>query len=184
MKIALFGKMRSGKDTVANILKEKYKCTGYAFGDGIANIIKEYFPEDWAKGKPRKHYQHIGQELRKLNPDVWVNYMLKQIEHDNNYYLRFGVMQNDTVITDGRQVNEAMKLKELGYYIVKVECPEKIRLDRIKNAGDLCQLDCLQHETELNIDRVEADYTLVNDGTLEELTYKVDELVGKIRGAV
>ena len=35
MKVALFGKIRSGKDTVGELLIKEYGCTRVAFGDGI-----------------------------------------------------------------------------------------------------------------------------------------------------
>ena len=53
MKIALFGKIRSGKDTVGKILIEEYGFNRFAFGDGIGEIIQKYFPEAWEGGKPR-----------------------------------------------------------------------------------------------------------------------------------
>ena len=45
MKVALFGKMRSGKDTVGKILIDEYHFKRFAFGDGIGEIIEKYFPE-------------------------------------------------------------------------------------------------------------------------------------------
>ena len=81
-KVALFGKIRSGKDTVGKILIEEYGFQRVAFGDGIGEIIEKYFPEALEGGKPRKHYQHIGQQLRVLNQDVWINYLLKKVEKE------------------------------------------------------------------------------------------------------
>ena len=183
MKIALFGKIRSGKDTVGNILIEKYKFNRFAFGDGIGKIIEKYFPEAWETGKPRKHYQHIGQELRVLNPDVWINYLVRTVEgasakHIESYHSK-GVLAPvfNVVITDGRQVNEAEKLREQGYLIIKVECPEQLRVERMKNLGDNFQPEQLYHDTELQVDRIEADVTIENSGTLEELEEKVSRIV-------
>lgn len=60
MKIALFGKMRSGKDTVADMLIDEYNFTSYSFSKGIKEIVDTYFPETKEMGKPREHYQQVG----------------------------------------------------------------------------------------------------------------------------
>lgn len=184
MKIAIFGKMRSGKDTVGKILIEEHNFKQFAFGDGIGEIIVKYFPEAWNNGKPRKHYQHIGQELRKLNPDVWINYLLRKVNHyelqvraDNIGTKNQARRYAHVVITDGRQQNEAVKLKEEGFVIIKVTAPEEQRIQRIKESGDVFNPEHLQHETELQVDMIEPDIEIVNDGTLEELMVKVQKVL-------
>lgn len=182
MKIALFGKMRSGKNTVADILKEQYEFKEFAFGDGIGEIITKYFPEAFVNGKPRRHYQHIGQELRKLNPDVWVNYLFRSVNHYLTQEQADSLIMNrkaneNIVITDGRQLNEAERLKEAGYIIIKVETPEDIRIQRIKESGDNFSPEQLNHETEKQVDLIEADVVIKNDGTLEQLKALVGCLV-------
>lgn len=183
MKVALFGKMRSGKDTVGKILIEEYGFRRFAFGDGIGKIIKEYFPEAWAGGKPRKHYQFIGQQLRELNPDVWINYLINNVWEEGIPYRIFGKEFN-VVVTDGRQVNEAEKLKEDGYLIIKVTTPEEIRIERMKQLGDVFTAEQLNHETELQVDKVQADIEIINDGTLEELMVKVQKVLSEYKGGV
>lgn len=178
MKIALFGKMRSGKNTVADILTEEYEFNQFAFGDGIGCIIQEYFPEAWAGGKPREHYQHIGQQLRVLDEDVWVKYLLNDVDAYIHLKAVFDNEDNvNIVVTDGRQLNEAVRLKEEGFVIVKVTTPEEIRLERMKKAGDVFTAEQLNHETELQVDLIEPDVEIINDGTLEGLKYMVNRIV-------
>lgn len=181
MKIALFGKMRSGKDTVGKILIDEYGFTRVAFGDGIKKIIDEYFPEAWENGKPRFHYLHIGQELRKLNPDVWVNSLLKRVEEIRLQNLLINGDSTSFVVTDGRQHNEAIKLKEQGYTIVLVETDETTRIERMIQAGDNFSMEMLRHDTELQVDLIDPDYIINNNGTLEDLLLKVRELVNELR---
>lgn len=165
MKIALFGKMRSGKDTVGKMLIEEEGFKRFAFATGIGQIIEEYFPEAVAEGKkPRKHYQHIGQQLRQLNEDVWINYLLKEIDEAGAGFV---------VVTDGRQYNEAQRLRENGFTIIKVEAPDELRIKRIEAAGDQFTPDLFTHETELQVDLIEADYTIVNDSDLKSLRDKL-----------
>ena len=167
MKIALFGKIRSGKDTVGKILIDEYGFNRVAFGDGIGEIITKYFPEAWEGGKPRRHYQFIGQQLRVLNEDVWINYLLKKAE----------VIEGNIVVTDGRQLNEAKRLKEEGYLIVRVTTNSDIRLARMKALGDVFNAEDLEHETELNVDLISTDVEIFNNGTLEELKDNIQNLV-------
>lgn len=181
MKVALFGKIRSGKDTVGEILINEYGCTRVAFGDGIKKIIDEFFPEAWDNGKPRHHYQFIGQKLRELNPDVWVNNLIKRAEDIRLQNLIYRGVSTSFVVTDGRQANEAVKLREQGYTIVVVETDETTRIERMRQAGDNFTLEMLRHETELQVDLIEPDYVINNNGTLEDLKNKVRELVNELR---
>ncbi len=177
MKIALFGKIRSGKDTVGSMLINDYGYTRVAFGDGIKKVIDDFFPEAWINGKPRRHYQHIGQKLRELNPDVWVNDLLRRAEIiriQNKLY--FG-KETNFVVTDGRQVNEAEKLREQGYTIILVETDETTRIERMMEAGDNFTLEMLRHETELQVDMIEPDYIINNNGTLEDLRKAVERVL-------
>lgn len=181
MKIALFGKIRSGKNTVADILTEEYGFEQFAFGDGIAEIIQKYFPEVWAGGKPRKHYQHIGQQLRVLNENVWVNYLLRRVWDEGRTYRAKGLVHN-IVITDGRQLNEAKRMKEEGFLIVKVTTPEEIRIERMIDKGDIFSFEDLKHETELQVDNITPDVEILNDGSLEDLYKKVQDLIQDYKG--
>lgn len=188
MKIALFGKIRSGKDTVGKMLIDEHGFKRFAFGDGIGAIIQEYFPEAWAGGKPRKHYQHIGQQFRVLNPTVWVKYMLHNINREADKKKQLWEMGKEetpilnVVVTDGRQVDEAEVLKKEGFLIVRIVCPEEIRLKRMKDLGDLFKPEDLNHETELNVDKITPDVEIINDGTLEELYIKVQKMLQGQRG--
>lgn len=193
MKIALFGKMRSGKDTVGQILTTEHGFKRFGFGDGIREIIEQYFPEAGAGGKPRKHYQHIGQELRELNPDVWINYLLRNVEScklsnsicQTSSALKSGDWSRkpfNVVVTDGRQFNEATKLKEKGFLIVRVTTPEELRIERMKALGDVFTLEQLHHETELNVDLIQPDVELINDGSLQDLMVKVQQMLQDYRG--
>lgn len=178
MKIAIFGKMRSGKDTVGEILIEEHGFTRLAFGDSIGYIIDEYFPKARENGKPRKHYQFIGQALRELDADVWINHLLKRAENISVHNLLYHGKSGDFVVTDGRQENEAYRLREAGYTIVKVVADEGKRIERLEQLGDNFSPEMLQHETERQVDYIAPDILIENNGTLEELRIKVKEALG------
>lgn len=165
MKIALFGKMRTGKDTVADLLINDHDFKKYSLATGIGEIIYKYFPNAWDNGKPRHHYQHIGQQLRELDKNVWINYLLSSVERD-------GVER--VVVADGRQVNEADALRKEGYLIVLVKTEEETRIKRILESGDNFNPEQLNHETEQQVDKITPDVVIRNDGTLEDLKSAVD----------
>lgn len=170
MRIGLCGKMRSGKDTVADLILSKHpEYRTLAFADGIKKVIEICFPEELAKGsKPREFYQYIGQNLRKLNPQVWINYTDKELQSLDN--------STNVIITDCRQLNENVYLRNNGFIVVKVDADEDIRLQRIKDMGEDVSVEQFNHSTELDVDLIEPDYLLRNNGSINNLKFNVDRL--------
>ena len=172
MKIALIGKMRTGKDTLGKYLCDEHSFNRFAFGDGIKEVILEYFPTAFDNGKPREHYQFIGQAFRQLDPDIWVNRALGKV----NRFLEENPNAN-IVITDVRQPNEAKALRAAGFLLVKVESYSSISLDRILKENDTFNPESLKHETEVLVDSCPFDIKIFNNGTLEELYLQGEALV-------
>ena len=71
MKIGLIGKMCSGKTHVSNILSRHCALKKFAFADKVKDIAKDLFN---MKQKNRKLLQEIGQSMRDIDPNVWINY--------------------------------------------------------------------------------------------------------------
>ncbi|MFT8313280.1 MAG: hypothetical protein ABF633_03380 [Clostridium sp.] len=171
MKIAIVGKMRSGKDTVGSMIENYGDFHKMALADGITGIIKDYFPEALLEGKPRKHYQQIGSAMRELDKDVWVNYLDRRIKDIEALY-RY---EADFLVTDCRFVNEADYLRKNGFLIIKVVATDEIRVQRLMQSAETTTLEQMNHKTEAQIDLITPDYYIYNNGTLEELEKKVDE---------
>lgn len=166
MKIALVGKMRSGKNTVADMITGKFGGEQLAFADGITKVIEICFPEELKSGKkPREHYQFIGQELRKLNIGVWIDYLDRQVKEKG---------LTDIVVTDCRQVLEAEYLRANGYMIIKILADDSIRLHRAEVYGQTVTEEQFRHVTELEVDWIEEDYTIHNVFDLEHLQNEAD----------
>jgi dephospho-CoA kinase len=175
LKIGICGHMRSGKDTVADYLQEKYKFQRFAFGTGIKETINQLFPDQLQNGKPRTLMQQLGQGMRQIDPDVWVKYFDRQVQANTT-------MDTNVSCTDLRQPNEYKYLVEQGYTIIRVTAPLERRLEHIKAAGDNFTMQNLLHETEKHIELYEVDFEIANDGTLEDLYQKIDNLISSITG--
>lgn len=175
MKIALIGKSRSGKDTVAEYLEKKYRLHNYKFSYGITEIIKKYFPSDFEKGvKLREHYIKIGQSLRELDEDVWVNYTLNKI----NYL--WGNLEN-VVISDVRQENEFRRLAKEGFRFIYIKCDDYIRNERIKEKGEELPND-FDNDPDKNVDYIVERYgelieVVSNNQSLERLFDGINKVV-------
>ena len=179
VKIALVSKMRAGKDTFAEPLIYSKELYHMKFADGIHDIIVSYFPEALeGNSKPREHYQHIGQSLRQLNPDVWVN----RLEQD----YRTALFCNDIeplsgyIITDVRQPNEVEWCKRNGFTLVKLVASSDVRRQRIIDCGDKFSEEQFYHETESYVKQVAADYVINSNCSKEELQKKAVELYEKL----
>lgn len=188
IKIALTGKMRVGKDTVYQLLKdelflrlpEEHQHANYisfgqfAFGDDLKTYAEAIFPEQFKDGKkPRHLFQDFGQLLRQINPDVWVNKVASKVHSHGFAHQELAV----SFITDLRQPNEYEYCKNNGFHIVKVTAPDEIRLARMNSEGDKFSPKSLNHETESHIDTYETDYVIHNQfNDLDSLKFKVEQL--------
>ena len=75
MKIAIYGSMCSGKSTIASIINEydsRYKI--YSFGQRIKDLAIELFDME---GKNRSLLITIADQMREIDKDVWVKYIMK-----------------------------------------------------------------------------------------------------------
>lgn len=183
-KIAICGQFRSGKDTVADYLAENYNFKKFAFADEMKRIMHELFPQIPANPKPRRAYQVFGEGLRSLDlPDarhVWINACMRKVETYIWWHSEVDDSGANVVITDLRTPEEYEHVKANGFTIVKVTAPVGKRLVRAKAAGDSFTEADLAHETESHIEGFTADYEIANDGTVDELWTKVDDMISAI----
>ena len=177
MIIAICGHKFSGKSTVARLL---HNATGYevrSFATPLKKMVcalvgctmddlEDYdykenteVPEHlWAYCANGKHtiralMQGLGDLMRKENPDVFIECTLNS--------------KDDFLVSDCRFPNEARAVKARGGIVIKVVRPDAKSSDT--------------HQSETLIDKIEADYTLWNDTTLENLVANVDALVRVLR---
>lgn len=162
-RIILNGRAGSGKDLVADYLVEKYNFKKLYFAEGIYDIAYRYFGMTY---KDRKLLQNIGQKMREVDSQVWINHTIRQSkEYDR------------VVISDCRQSNEYTIAVDSGFLPVHIHADLDIRKDRIeKRDGIPPDLSLLENESETGAD--DFDYIKIcNNGSVEELFRQVDKLI-------
>ena len=175
-KIIIVGKLRSGKSEIARHLKHNHEFEEITFGGMLKFYAVKIFSHDAAGGKPREVYQKFGQACRQVDENVWVKHA--------DFAYRMALDSRATrgiVVSDGRQPNELDWARANGFTVVRVTAPDSVRVERANKAGDKYDEADLTHETELHVDEFEVDYEIENNGTIDELRAKVDELIQEVR---
>lgn len=160
-RVAFGSQSRVGKDSAAAHLVKKHGGVTLSFAKPIYDIMYELQERlSLTKGKDPEFLQMIGQWACKHNPNVWINKLLDEFDKlpaNTNVY-----------ITDVRKKEEAEALKSKGFKLLKIVRPDRL-IDRDP-----------KHVTETDLEGSELwDDTIVNDGTLEQLYDKVDEILKK-----
>ena len=177
IKIALTGKLRSGKTEVARLLADELDYNYgnvFSFGSSLKYYASKIFEDGGSESeKPRSLYQQFGQLMRRIDEEVWVKHLDKSIR------LQLSTLGDSPIVIDDlRQPNEYQWARDNGFIIVRVEAGDEIRRKRAKRAGDRFDEGNLNHETESHSDGFEVDAVLVNDGE------HYGELRKKVRGLV
>jgi hypothetical protein len=187
--VAITGLMGSGKDTAAAIFlkngfvrrsfAEPLKEIGIIFGFTQSQIYgtqedKLEINKEW--GVSGRHF------LQKFGTEVGRDYLPQAIPdmkmNDQTIWIRLMDIycnqhpEEDIVITDLRFHDEAKMVKARGGKIIKIERPSS---DKDTGQHTL-------HASERDIPDIEADYTIVNDGTLDEFLNMVTKVYYMIEG--
>lgn len=182
IRLGILGEIRAGKDSVADIVErclesEADTATGrVAFSSGIHDVIKLTMPEIYDCGKPRELLQQLGQFMRGFKEDVWVDYLF-----NSEYYSSLVLSDSNIIVTDVRQPNEAVKLQERGYILIKVVADREIRMQRALAEGDNFDPTMLDHETESIVHQCPYDYEIDNSGSVDDLQKAVVKVLETIR---
>lgn len=121
MKIAVTGKMCSGKTTLCNYLCElEPRFQIFSFGKKVKDVASDLFQMD-PKVKNRTLLTSIGQKMREIDKDVWVNYVIQQC-NDVEYCL----------VDDLRYQNEYEALVKNGFKIIQLNISDELQEERIK----------------------------------------------------
>ena len=168
--ICISGKAQNGKDTVAETIRDSLEEDGKRvlithYGDLVKYIAKTYSDWDGEKDEQgRETLQFIGTDIvRTKRPTYWVDFIISILE-------LFGNNWDYVLIPDCRFPDECDSLIKRGFHtkIIRVERP---------NFVSPLTAEQQKHPSETAMDNYNFDYTIVNDGTLDNLRKKVDKLV-------
>lgn len=175
MIIGLAGRARSGKDTTAQFICDAVQAQQISFAqplrDGLKamfNLRDEHFSEALKErplphvgGKsPRTLMQTLGTEWGRemISRGLWTELAM----HRAKSLLVDPSQVNAVVISDVRFDEEAAAILESGGVVIEVVRPGAPKVAK--------------HSSEMGVNEVYIDHTLVNDGTLSDLQRKVEEL--------
>jgi hypothetical protein len=190
--LALIGAARSGKDTVAARLVNRFAYTRLAFADPLKDAALAFDPivgaepgvrgflpvrlsdaiqrKGWERAKDempevRRTLQKMGEGIREFDPDFWLRLLLDKVDAADKWNM-------PVVVSDVRYPNEADALKAKGFRTVRVVRPmhtaETVTAQELKNR---------QHVSERALADYAADVVVSNAGTLDALHERVDALV-------
>lgn len=184
IKIALIGKMRSGKNALADYATFMYDFKQFAFGDELKRLAHEAFPWIPREPKPRSLYQSFGQAVREIDSDVWVKRCIAKINEyiaDNRCPTCGNCRQLSVIVTDCRQPNEYERLKAEGFVFIRINASDDVRRERAIAVGDVFTDEDMAHDTESHVDSFTVDYEITNDGELWEFHKAFDKVLAEIK---
>ncbi|MFI6861307.1 hypothetical protein ACIBKZ_15630 [Streptomyces sp. NPDC050421] len=188
--VAIIGKARSGKDTVAGRLVSRFAFTRLAFADPLKDAALSLDPlilttwdvspvrlsrlvadVGWEYAKDhypevRRTLQRMGQGVRDLDEDFWLNVTLDRVTVADTWNL-------PVVVSDVRYRNEADALRNRGFLLVRITRPPVAR------SMNLAQIQAAKHASETELDDYATDLTVANDGNMSQLLGAADELARK-----
>lgn len=120
--VGLVGKKRSGKDTLADALVERYGAVKFGFADAIRERLAVFLGIPVSKivefQEPyyRKPLQDLGNYWRSLEPDTWIDELIARVNISSHVHNTTRV-----VIKDVRMLREAALLRtELGAKLFRI----------------------------------------------------------------
>lgn len=186
MIIGLAGAARSGKDTVAGIMREHHGFSHVAFADPLRNFLEAQDP--FVKHNKVPVYTRLSNVLRKYG---WQGYKSSPYSDDvraliqrtgteagrdkvdKNIWINATIMnmpKGDVVVSDCRFPDEVHILRAGQAKIIRIIRPE---------AG--LPGEHGTHSSEQVLPDELFDFTIVNDGTIDDLKMKVNEILKSLR---
>ena len=169
--IGFAGKARSGKDTAGAYLVDNYNFLRYSFAQPLKDATKIMFgltdeqikdkekaAEPWGMS-PRDLYQRVGTDIaRNIDVNVWVKGADMFVKKNP---------ERSVVVTDVRFSNEAFWIRSQGGLVVFLHSDTR---GIFEGSG---------HSSENGLTGEDVDLIIENDGTIEALHVKLDEMRGQ-----
>lgn len=158
--LALCGRMRSGKDSIASYLIREFGYKKLSFAHALKTEVSkasgctvEEMDVEPLRSQIRSVLQAWGTEFRRSqDPDYWVKKLEDRMVNDNVYL-------SPSVITDARFPNEIDMLRHYGFTVVHVNMDYEEVVDYLMSQGKRVEeaMDLLSHPSENEWQRVQFD---------------------------
>lgn len=195
--IIIFGEMGSGKDTLADFIIElETKTKKYGLGDIIRNMkpIVAISPE-WS-GNERGFFQLVADKLREIDMNILNKFALSRMITENTALhkvsqetkwediyenLRRVNQEILPMIVGGRTKDDFDFWKKAGFLIVGITATKENRFHRLvlRDGEEVAKNSNPNHNTEKEVAILveKADFIANNDGSLEDLKVKAEEVL-------
>jgi dephospho-CoA kinase len=158
MDVGFIGFAGAGKDTAAEFLTKR-NWVRVAFADKLKTLALQFGWDGVKSENGRRLLQDLGMAARAYNERFWINHADARIQQMQSWWK----VSPKCVWTDIRFENEAEYVRSRGGIIIRV-------VRSHQNQADF-------HESEMNQLDIVADYLVFNDGTIEELHNKIQNII-------
>lgn len=173
MKIAIAGRMASGKTTLAQELVKDFQRNGQkASIVSLAGKVKEIATDLFGMTeKNRPLLQQIGMKMREIEPDVWLDYVINLADTEQ-------AKGNVVIVDDVRFVNEAEKLHEKGWKVIKITVNEETQMERLKKTYSDWEIhwENRDNPSEKEVDMIDISIVNVHIGAEDTLNFETEWL--------
>lgn len=172
--VAFCGRAGAGKSTAAQLLAE----LGYQIRS-FAKPLKDVAATIWGEEArtDRDKLQKLGVAVRVIDPDAWVRLLIRSLRPMDYVSMSPMPQLQPMVVDDLRFENEWWGLKSEGFVIVRISALPSRRVDRLKGNGKWQSEEQLEHVSEVSLDHLKADYSIVNDGDTIDLYDELTEIL-------
>lgn len=173
MKIAIAGRMASGKTTLAQELVKDFQRNGQdASIVSLAGKVKEIATDLFGMTeKNRPLLQQIGMKMREIEPDVWLDYVIHLADKEQ-------AKGNIVIVDDVRFVNEAEKLNEKGWKVIKITVNEETQMERLKKTYSDWEIhwENRDNPSEKEVDMIDLSIITCHIGAEDTLNFETEWL--------
>jgi dephospho-CoA kinase len=161
-RIALCGRSGVGKSEVSAFLHEKLGFQTCNTGKVCRDVTSIVFGDE-----SKAHMQQVTDALRTIDASIFLKSALRGINLDGPIVIDSVRFNSDLAVIDGK-----------GFYLMRVQAPQLMRLERLRQRGQIYAGADDFHVSEAESESFIVDGTVMNTGSLTDLHRQILSLVG------